>query len=145
VALAVPVETQHWNGTGFVTNTADHCTALPTSGLSLANFRGSLAACETAPTASSASVSSGRAVLRLAAPGNGNKGSVDGTVQLGATITPGALRCSTVGAATSAAVPANLPWLQSRAPGGSTYDQNPSARFSFGQYKSPLIQLREMY
>ena len=145
VALAVPVETQYWNGTGFVTNTADHCTALPTSSLSLANFRGSLAACETAPTASSASVSSGRTVMRLAAPGNGNKGSVDGTVQLGAAITPGAVRCSAVGAATSAAVPANLPWLQSKAPGGSTYDQNPSARFSFGQYKSPLIQLREMY
>ncbi|WOB07238.1 polymer-forming cytoskeletal protein [Piscinibacter gummiphilus] len=145
LSLAVPVETQHWNGTSFVTNAADQCTALPTSSLSLANFRGSLAACETAPTASSASFSSGRAVMRLAAPGNGNKGSVDGTIQLGATITAGAVRCSAVGAATSAAVPANLPWLQSKAPGGTTYDQNPSARFSFGQYKSPLIQLREMY
>lgn len=145
IALAVPVETQHWNGTGFVTNTADHCTALPTSSVSLANFRGSLAACETAPTASSVSMSSGRATMRLAAPGDGNKGSVDGSLQLAATLTPGALRCSAVGTPPSAAVPANLPWLQSRAPGGSTYDQNPNARFSFGQHRSPLIQLREMY
>jgi hypothetical protein len=50
-----------------------------------------------------------------------------------------------VGPSTTAALPASLPWLQGRAPGGSTYDQNPSARFSFGQYRSPLIQLREMY
>jgi hypothetical protein len=146
VALAVPLETQHWNGTSFVTNSADHCTVLPTSALSFANFRGSLAACETAPTGTSVSFASGRAVMRLQAPGNGNTGSVDGTVQLGTTLAPaGAVRCAAVGPSTTAALPASLPWLQGRAPGGSTYDQNPSARFSFGQYRSPLIQLREMY
>ncbi|MET0336074.1 MAG: polymer-forming cytoskeletal protein [Rhizobacter sp.] len=145
LALAVPVETQHWNGTSFVTNAADNCTTLPTSSLSLASFRGNLAACETAPTASSLSFASGRAVMRLQAPGNTNTGSVDGTLQLGNTITAGALRCASVGASTSAAVAANLPWLQSRAPGGTTYNQNPSARFSFGQRKAPMIQLREMY
>lgn len=144
--LAVPIETQHWNGTGFVTNTADSCTALPTSTVSLANFRGGLAACETAPTATSVILASGRAVMRLTAPGNGNAGSVDATLQLGASLVPSsAVRCAAVGAAATAAVAANLPWLQSRAPGGSTYDQNPSARFSFGQHKSPLIRLREMY
>jgi MSHA biogenesis protein MshQ len=144
--LAVPIETQYWNGTGFVTNAADSCTVLPTSSVSLANFRGSLAACETAPTATSLSFTSGRAVMRLQASGNGNSGSVDGTLQLGASLAPsGAVRCAATGGTTSAAVPANLPWLQSRPPGGSTYDQNPSARFSFGQHKSPLIQLREMY
>ncbi|MBL0730364.1 DUF6701 domain-containing protein [Piscinibacter sp. HJYY11] len=145
VALAVPLETQYWNGTSFVPNTADHCTTLATSSVSLANFRGGLAACETAPSATSMSFSSGRAAMRLQAPGSGNAGSVDGTVQLGATITAGAVRCSAIGAATSGAVAANLPWLQSKAPGGTTFDQNPSARFSFGQHKSPLIQLREMY
>lgn len=145
IPLAVPMEAQYWNGTAFVTHTADHCTVLPTSSLSLANFRGSLAACETAPTASSVSMSSGRATMRLAAPGDGNKGSVDGSLQLAATLTPGAQRCSAVGTAPSPAVPANLPWLQSRLPGGSNHDQNPNARFSFGQHRSPLIQLREMY
>lgn len=144
--LAVPVETQHWNGTSFVTNAADQCTALPTSSLSLASFRGSLAACDTAPSTATVTVSSGRAVMRWTAPGNGRKGSVDGTVQLGATLVPTtAVRCAASPGATSAAVPANLPWLQGKAPGGTTYDQNPSARFSFGQYKSQLIQLREMY
>ena len=146
VALAVPLETQYWNGTGFVTNTQDNCTVLPTSSVSLASFRGSLAACETATSATSVSFSTGRAVLRLAAPGNGNKGSVDGTLQLGASLAPaGALRCAAIGPSAVAAAPANIPWLQSRAPGGTTFDQNPSARFSFGQYRSPLIRLREMY
>ncbi|HEY0820133.1 MAG TPA: DUF6701 domain-containing protein, partial [Rhizobacter sp.] len=146
LALAVPLETQHWNGTSFVTNSADHCTVLPTSALSFANFRGSLAACETAPSGASVSFASGRAVMRLQAAGNGNTGSVDGTLQLGTTLSPtGAVRCAAVGPSTTAAVPAGLPWLQGRLPGGTGYDQNPSARFSFGQYRSPLIQLRELY
>lgn len=146
VALAVPVETQYWNGTSFITNSDDQCTTLPTSSLSFANFRGALAACETAPLASSVSFTNGRGALRLRAAGDGNKGSVDGTLHLGATLSPtGAVRCAASPGATSAAVPANVPWLQSKAPGGTTFDQNPSARFSFGQYKSPLIQLREMY
>lgn len=148
IALAVPLETQYWNATtsSFVINAADSCTVLPTNSVSLANFRGSLAACQTAPTSASVTVSSGRAVMRLSPSGNGNKGSVDGTVHLGATLAPaGAVRCAASPGATSAAVPANLPWLQSKAPGGTTFDQNPSARFSFGQYRSPLIQLREMY
>lgn len=144
--LAVPIETQYWNGTGFVTNAADSCTVLPTSSVSLANFRGNLAACETAPTGASVNVASGRAVMRLQAAGHGNGGSVDATLQLGASLVPsGALRCAAVGGATAAAVAAGLPWLQSRTAGGSAYDQNPSARLSFGQHRSPLIQLREMY
>jgi MSHA biogenesis protein MshQ len=145
VALAVPLETQHWNGSHFITNAADQCTSLPTGSVSLANYRGGLAACETAPTASSLAFSNGRAVMRLQAPGNGNAGSVDGTVQLGASITAGAVRCSAVGPAGPAAIAANAPWLRGKSPGGTTYDQNPGARFSFGQYRSPLIHLREVY
>lgn len=145
IALAVPLEVQHWNGSHFVTNAADQCTTIATSSLSLANYRGGLAACETAPTSANLAFSSGRAVMRLQAPGNGNAGSVDGTLQLGATLTPGAVRCSAVGPPGPAAVAANLPWLHNKSPGGTAYDQNPSARFSFGQHRSPLIHLREMY
>lgn len=146
VALPVPLETQYWNGTAFVTNTADHCTVLPTPSVSLANFRASLAACETLPTTGSVTFTSGLATMRLQAPGNGNKGSVDATVQLGTGLAPaGAVRCAAIGTATAAAVPAALPWLQSRAPAGTTYDQNPSARLTFGPRRSPLIQLREVY
>ena len=43
-------------------------------------------------------------------------------------------------AATLAASP-NLTWLQ----GGAAFDQNPSTRASFGQYRAPLIYLRENY
>jgi MSHA biogenesis protein MshQ len=143
VNLAVPIELQYWNGTLFVTNAVDQCTSLPTASVALANFRGSLAACETAPGSGTVGFSSGRGVLRMAAPGNGNSGSVDLTVNLGASASGN--RCSAVGAATSAATAANLPWLQPRTAAVSTYNQNPSARVSFGQYRSPLIHQRELY
>ncbi len=146
IPLAVPMETQYWNGTSFVTNAADSCTVLSTSAVALASYRGALAACDTSPTAASVTFASGRASMRLKAPGNAKRGSVDGTLQLGTTLAPtGALRCAASPGTATAAVPSGLTWLQSRAAGGTTFDQNPSARFSFGQYKSPVIQLREMY
>jgi MSHA biogenesis protein MshQ len=145
LALPVMLETQHWNGTNFITNTADQCSTLPTGSVALGNFRSGLAACETATATASISFANGRSLLRMVAPGNGNAGSVDATLQLGNTLTPGAQRCSAVGPTATAAVPAGMPWLQSRLPGGTTYDQNPSARFSFGQFRSPLIHQREVY
>jgi hypothetical protein len=143
VNLAMPIDLQYWNGTIFASHTADSCTSLPTSSISLANFRGNLAACETAPGSTAVSFTSGRGVLRMAAPGNGNSGSVDATINLGASASGN--RCSAVGAAPSAATAAGLPWLQPRTAAVSTYNQNPSARISFGQYRSPLILQRELY
>ncbi|MBS1197205.1 MAG: hypothetical protein H6R18_990, partial [Proteobacteria bacterium] len=41
--LTVPYETQYWNGTAFIKNTADNCTALATANFSLGNQQGDLA------------------------------------------------------------------------------------------------------
>ena len=84
----------------------------------------------------------GRGNLRLSAPGAGNTGSVDLTVQLGAT----ASGSTCVGGAVTAAAAASQTWLQGRWSGG-TYNQNPAARASFGLYRGSksLIYLREMY
>ena len=43
------------------------------------------------------------------------------------------------------ATAASQPWLQGRWNGAAAYDQNPSARASFGLYRSPLILLRENF
>jgi MSHA biogenesis protein MshQ len=143
INLAVPVELQYWNGSSFATNAADQCTTLAASSLALGTYRGNLVACETAPGSASVVFTSGRGLLRMLPPGAGNAGSADVTVNLGAVAA--GQQCTSVGAAASPAVTANMPWLQGVRPGVLTYNQDPAARISFGQYRSPLIHMREMY
>lgn len=126
LGLPVPIETRYWNGSGFALNAADSCTQLAAANVALSNWQRNLNAPETAVTLGGR-FNAGRGNLRLSAPGAGNTGSVDLTVQLGA---------------------AAQSWLQghwSNATPG--YDQDPAARASFGLHRGskPLIYLREMY
>lgn len=77
--------------------------------------------------------------LSLAAPGNGNEGNVDLTLNLG-TASVGNT-CVSVGGAGSAETPRNQAWLI--LPSGA----NPAARATFGVYKgtNEFIYLRESY
>lgn len=124
--LPVPIETRHWNGSDFTLNAADSCTQLSAADVALSNWQRYLNAPETA-VALAGRFSGGRGNLRLSAPGEGNTGSVDLTVQLDA---------------------AAQTWLQGHWSGTPVqYDQNPSARASFGLHRGskPLIYLREMW
>ncbi|OHE60270.1 MAG: hypothetical protein A2X71_06215 [Thiobacillus sp. GWE1_62_9] len=124
LGLPVPSETRYWNGAGFARNVADSCTVLAAADVSLSNWQRDLNSPETSVTLAGR-FNAGRGNLRLSAPGAGNTGSVDLTVQLGA---------------------ASQTWLQGRWSGGA-YDQNPVARASFGLHRGskPLIYLREIY
>jgi MSHA biogenesis protein MshQ len=141
LGLPVPVETRYWNGSGFTLNTVDFCTQLVANQVSLSGWRRNLNACETSVSLSGR-FNAGRGNLRFSAPGAGNTGSVDLTVQLGAT----ASGSTCVGGVVTAAAPASQSWLQGRW-GGGTYNQNPAARASFGLYRgsNSLIYQREMY
>lgn len=76
--LPVPLSAQYWNGSGFVTRTADQCTTLASPALSFftqtADNR--LASGETGATLSSP-LAAGQANLVLSAPGTGNFGYLD--------------------------------------------------------------------
>jgi MSHA biogenesis protein MshQ len=141
LALPVPIETRYWNGTGFVLNADDHCTQLAAAHVVLSNWQRDLNACETSVSLSGR-FNAGRGNLRFSAPGTGNTGSVDLTLQLG--VVAGGSTC--VGGAATAAAAASQSWLQGRW-SGAAYDQNPSARASFGLHRGskPLIYLREMW
>lgn len=83
LALPVPLRAQYYNGTGFVTNTVDSCTAFTlATDLSLGNYQASLAAGETTPSPASLTLSGGTSVISLSAPGAGNSGSVDLTLNV---------------------------------------------------------------
>lgn len=143
VALPVLAEAQYWDGLRMATNAADQCTAVPATSAAMANYQRQLSACKTAVAATVPVLASGRTWLKLARPGNGNAGSVDLAVQLGSTSV--GRTCTAVGGSDSAAAAANLPWLQGKWNGASAYDQNPTTRASFGQYRSPLIYQRESF
>jgi MSHA biogenesis protein MshQ len=78
LALPVPFTAQYWNGQGFVTNTADHCTAPGTPSLTFfpATADNHLASGQTNASVN-ASLVAGNGNLRLSAPGVNNFGYLD--------------------------------------------------------------------
>jgi hypothetical protein len=140
LALPVQVEAQYWNGSGFILNGNDSCTPLVSGNVALGNYRGNLASGETAVSITSP-IASGIGMLTLSAPGTGNSGSVDLSVNLSGVV---AGASCIAGMAVSTA--GNRSWLQGSWC-GAAYDDDPSARATFGIYKSSdrVIYKRENY
>ncbi|MBI3067636.1 MAG: hypothetical protein HYY79_01745, partial [Betaproteobacteria bacterium] len=144
--LTIPIETQYWNGTAFITNTADGCTALAGTNVEMSNFQGSLGpigACKTR-VSDPITFASGRGNLQLSKPAGGATGSVDLTVHLEQTVSGSPQTC--IGGAPVAVTGANRPYLQGNWTGGA-YDQNPTARATFGVYRGSeeIIYMRENF
>lgn len=143
LSLRIPVEAQYWNGSAFITNTLDSCTTLMSGDVGLGNFLGSLNSGETTATIVNSPLQSGRSAIQLSAPGAANHGSVDVTLNLGAT---GATNADACAGLAPAATAANRVYLRGRwcnPPG--TYTKDPSARARFGSSRSsdPAIYRRE--
>lgn len=138
--LPVPMGAQYWTGSVFALNSADNCTRIAATDITLGNYQKNLAACET-EVSISGRLNGGRGNLVLTKPGAGNDGSVDLTVNLGLTATGNA--CAP---ASTPATPAMQSYLQGKW-SGTNYDKNPTARATFGVYKNAneFIYLREMY
>jgi MSHA biogenesis protein MshQ len=145
VALRVGLETQYWNGTGFVLNTLDACTSLNREHIALSGYAQSLNACDTAVLEAAVTLVGGQATLTLAAAGAGNAGTVVLTPVLGAL---GAERyCPAKGGGDAAAVSADRAYLQG-AWSGAAWDDNPSGQAAYGLYGSQpknFIFFRENY
>jgi hypothetical protein len=132
--LPVQVEAQYWSGAptnAFITNTLDNCTSIASANDAMGNYTGNLSGSPTCETAISGGgpLSMGRRTLLLAAPGGGNNGSVNLTINLGAAASGST--CTTQGGAPGSATTANFPHLQGNWT-GVNYDQNPTARATFG-------------
>lgn len=130
-ALVMPVAAQFWSGAGFVTHAADTCSTLTAAMLSLSNYQRNLNAGETTPVINGALGLNQAGYLRLTAPGSGNQGSVDLSVDL-----------------------TSRPWFLGRwlsppsnpdGDGNTLYDENPTARATFGVFRDRTIYRRENY
>lgn len=136
--LTVPIETQYWNGAGFITNTDDSCTALARSNIALDfNPPSNLSACETAVSTPSVTFSGGAGTLTLTAPGVGNTGSVLLTANLNAASGNYCNPASFVAAANAIKGYLLGRWNDASNPdadANTSYDDPPSARAAFGLY-----------
>jgi MSHA biogenesis protein MshQ len=155
VPLPAPLETQYWNGTAFVTNTADSCTTVAGANVEMSNLTGGLpplTGCKTS-VSDPIAFNSGRGNLRLSKP-TGNPpatGSVDLRVRLEQTVGAGPQSC--VAGAVQAVTGANRPYLYGQWDGvdqgsdGLLYDDNPTAKATFGVYKGSeeVIFIRENF
>jgi len=144
LALPIPIEIQFWSGS-WQRNLVDSCTVIPASAFSWQFPTGTvprpnnLAACETRIAVGGAAPVY---TLNLSAPGAGNAGWADLTLNLGATALAANSQCTAVGGAGASDVPTNMPWLQFNWTGSVG---NPRTRAVFGTFKSPLIYRRENY
>jgi MSHA biogenesis protein MshQ len=132
--LPVQMEAQYWSGAptnAFITNTLDNCTTIASANDAMGTYTGNLSGSPTCETAISGggALNMGRRTLLLAAPGSGNTGSVNLTVNLGAAASGST--CTTQGGAPGSATTANSAYLQGNWT-GVNYDQNPTARATFG-------------
>ena len=145
--LQVPLMlmTEYWTSTGFVRNNNDSCTVLTNTNFTFAGYTAPLAACNTSGTPAGANAitfTQGAATgFRLTAPNQ--RGSVDLTLNLGASAAGNS--CS--GGASVAATAAGRPWLQGNWGGSASWNANPTARIGFGMYGTAqdIIYRREMY
>lgn len=119
--LKIPLAAEYFDGAVFRTNSADNCTGFTASQLTLSNWQRNLNPGETAPVAGTfpLTLASGLASITLSAPGVGNSGSVDLTLDVPAWL--------------------EFDWA------GTVGD--PKARATFGIFRAPgpLIYRRERY
>jgi hypothetical protein len=147
LVLPLRVQAQYFTSNGFVGNGDDSCTTFSGSDVAMAFVPSTnLTACDTAVVPSGAvSLADGLAAgLRLAAPGVGNDGGVDLQINLAAA---GGTSCTSAGAAPTSATFTALDYLQGNWGGAPAWDQDPTARATFGIYKNApeFLYLQENY
>jgi len=145
LSLAVSMQTEIWNGFGFVVNAADNCTTIAPANIGLGSYKQNLSSGETSVTILPVGAfSSGTKTMTLSAPGVGNNGSVDVVVNLDPSTTVST--CNTLSPVPTP-TGADMTYLRSTWCGAPDHD--PVARANFGLYgggqtKQP-IYTRENY
>lgn len=144
--LPIPMVAQFYNGTVFVTNALDNCTAISANNVALGNYKKSLSATNMGASHINpgAALLSGRGSLSLSKPAPAAGGSVDIAINLG---TAGADQsCLSWTPTMPASSGAGMAYLRGQWC-GANQDRDPGARATFGVYKNAneFIYMREMY
>lgn len=153
LALPVPLRTELWTGTGFVTNTADQCTTFSAANFSLGNWQGGLtnANMDATHIVVGGAVVAGVGSLSLTAPTGppATPGSVG--ICLDLDVAAADATCPNLGAVPpwTATTPGDKTWLHTlRTNPPNTYTQDPMGTAAFGLYGSQpsnFIYFRENF
>lgn len=142
--LPIPMNLQYWNGT-WMRNSSDSCSNVSANQFAWSFPAGTIARPNKLAACASAVSVAGIApnqIVTLSQPGTANVGWADLTLNIGTTATGS--QCTLVSSGGGgAATTAGMPWLQFNWTGAGI--SNPSARATFGVYRSPLIYRRENY
>jgi hypothetical protein len=149
IPLQLRMEVQYWNGTAFVTNTADTCTTIAANNIEMSEFSQNLAPCETSLTVSA--FTNGRATARLSKPGAANTGSVTLIPRLEQVVAGSPQTC--IAGTLTPVVGANRLYLEGKwdavddGADGFLFDDNPEGRGTFGVYpgSGQVIDFRENF
>ena len=138
--LSLPYETQYWNGSAFLRNALDGCTALSTANVGIGNYQGSVNG-TTLPAGSITLgiFSGGAGTVRLAAPNAA--GSVDVVLRLD----PAPAMCPAWAPMYPAGTARSATYLRGKWC-GAAFDRDAVARATFGIYNTSTnrqIYLRE--
>lgn len=144
-SLKMPVQVQYWGGKSWVLNGDDNCTTVPSSAMRGSNYlNGTGSATANWPVTIAPAVvkiTAGHGTVELGKPAAIRSGSVDICFDLDADRADGpGTKCE--------AVPAGLPYLQGRWLPGTFYDNDPSARATFGIYSPEtrrMVYVRELF
>jgi hypothetical protein len=150
-SLQVPMQLQFWSGNSWVPNSDDSCTIFPLTSVGPSGATGTLIAtpptvsCVASPTnycsGSDFKVVGGLSYVKLTAAATAS-GSIYACENLGSDPSPGP------GTVCSAVSSAGMPFLQGRWPPGTSYDNDPAARATFGVYapeSRKTVHIRESY
>lgn len=145
--LLVSMQTQYYNGFGFVQNIADQCTTITTANIGFGNFAPpgttlTAAAVNPISLATKTFVNGGN-TLKLSAPGAANSGAMDMVINLESTSSP--VSCVATGTNPTGANMVFLHDIQSCST--PNYTQDPTAHITFGvnNINQKSIYLRENY
>lgn len=145
--LRVPVTAQYWSGKACVINDADGCTTLPSASVVRARYldnKGDVTTAWTTSVSGAVTLTNGQGNIVLTAPTNSGTGSLDLSVNLGATTTD--VSCLS---AHPSSTGAQRPWLRSlNGSCAATYDRDPTARATFGVFSSEskkVIHTRDIF
>lgn len=141
-SLNLPVQAQYWTGKSWLMNSDDNCTPIPTTAVGTSNYvnsKGSMVPAWFLTAGNVSSLVNGQGDIVLTKPALTGTGSVTVCVDLGADPSPGV---------TCAATSANMGYLQGMWPPGTNFNNDPSARATFGVYTPETkksVHIRELY
>jgi uncharacterized repeat protein (TIGR01451 family) len=141
-SLSMQVQAQYWTGNSWLMNADDKCTRIGATAIQPSNYLDHTGKATTAWTVapSELSINEGHGSITLTKSADAGAGTVNICVDLGADPDRGTI---------CAATPSNAAYLKGRWPSGTAYDNDPSARASFGIYSSPearkTVHVRELH